>query len=185
MKILILNGSAREKSRSRGIANTVKEFLLDQDSEVDFFDVRYDELPLFKGGSESDHPNVKKLRKLADEADGFFLITPEYHNGMSGALKNALDFLGGDHFRGKPALIAASAGGGKGGINALNNLRLVLRGVYAFVLSEQFVADPHCFDDDFRFSDPEGEKRLSAMVEELSKMTALIKNRSTIEIVRA
>jgi azobenzene reductase len=180
MKILVLNGSAREKSRSRGIANMVKEFLQDQYIDVTFFDVRFDELPLFKGGSESDHSNVKKLRKLADEADGFFLITPEYHNGMSGSLKNALDFLGGDHFRGKPALIAASAGGGKGGINALNNLRLVLRGVYAVVLPEQFVADPHCFDEDFRFSDPEGEERLTAMVDELTKMTALLENRHKV-----
>lgn len=36
----------------------------------------------------------------------------------------------------------AVAGGGKGGINALNNMRTVMRGVYANVIPKQLVVDP-------------------------------------------
>ncbi|MCK9906868.1 NAD(P)H-dependent oxidoreductase, partial [Frankia sp. Cpl3] len=98
----------------------------------------------------TEQPAVKRLMAAAEQADGFVICTPEYHNGMSGSLKNALDFLGGKHFRGKAAIIGAACGGGKGGINALNNLRQVLRGVYAIVLPDQIVADPEHYDRHIR-----------------------------------
>ena len=56
------------------------------------------------------------------------LCTPEYHNAMSGALKNSLDYLSSSEFVHKPVALLAVAGGGKGGINALNSMRTVARG---------------------------------------------------------
>ena len=50
---------------------------------------------------------------------------------MSGALKNSLDYLSSSEFIHKPVALLAVAGGGKGGINALNSMRTVARGVYA------------------------------------------------------
>lgn len=64
---------------------------------------------------------------------------------MSGALKNALDFLGSDEFEHKTVALIAVGGGGKGGMNALNNMRIVMRGVYANVIPRQLVLDPPCF----------------------------------------
>jgi azobenzene reductase len=61
---------------------------------------------------------------------------------MSGALKNAFDFLNSAYFAHKPVALVAVSGGGKGGINALNNLRTVTRALYANVLSKQLVLDP-------------------------------------------
>lgn len=137
MKIMVICGSPRAHSRTRGIARKMTEILKESGLETLHFDVGLNQLPLYSGNeADQEHPEVKRLSQLAKEADGFFICTPDYHNGMSGALKNALDFLGGSHFKGKPISIASAAGGGKGGINALNNLRIVMRGVYGMVLPQ-------------------------------------------------
>lgn len=173
MNILVVSGSARKRSRARGVSQWVVNNLKSKGVNVTYFDLGIDDLPIYKGGDEPDHPNVQKLKALAEEADGFFITTPEYHSGMSGALKNALDFLGGAYFKGKPATIAATSGGGKGGVNALNSLRTVLRGVYAFGLPGQFVADPKCFNDDWDFVEEEAQERVNALLDELTTVTQL------------
>jgi azobenzene reductase len=91
--------------------------------------------------------SVRVLREAVGETDGIILASPEYHSGMSGALKNALDFLSSQHFQHKPVALMVVAGGGKGGINALNNMRVVARGLYANVVPKQVVLDPICFTE--------------------------------------
>jgi azobenzene reductase len=171
MKIMVLAGSAREQSNTRGLAHTIKNHLERQQVEVLFFDLGVNELPIYKGGAEAEHPEVKRLTQYAVEADAFFVCTPEYHSGMSGALKNALDFLQGDHFRNKPAMIAAVGGGGKGGINALNGLRTVLRGLYAIVLPDQYVTDVVCYNDKCELIHEESQTKLGDMTEQLVRVT--------------
>ncbi|EIT85731.1 NADPH azoreductase [Fictibacillus macauensis ZFHKF-1] len=175
MKILVMNGSPTVASRTRGIAEYAEKVLKEQGIHVTFFDAGKNKLPLFTGDmSEREHEEVKRLTQLAEEAQGFFICTPEYHSGMSGALKNALDFLSGSHFKNKPAAIAAAAGGGKGGINALNNLRTVLRGLYALVLPDQFVADPLHFNDEQELVEELAVLRVKALVEQLTSLTSTV-----------
>ena len=53
------------------------------------------------------------MRETAARADGFILLTPEYHGSMSGALKNWFDF----HYpelAGKLAGVISVTGGGTG-----------------------------------------------------------------------
>jgi azobenzene reductase len=93
------------------------------------------------------------LKKLVVSFFGFLPIEQIHYsvnclsryNAMSGALKNALDFLGSDEFEHKPVALIAVGGGGKGGMNALNNMRIVMRGVYANAIPRQLVLDPSCF----------------------------------------
>jgi azobenzene reductase len=77
------------------------------------------------------------------------------------------------HFRKKPVAIACAAGGGKGGINALNNLRLVMRGVGGLVIANQCVVDPHDFDANDKLSET-AATRLTAIVDELVEITDLL-----------
>ncbi|MET3292379.1 NAD(P)H-dependent oxidoreductase [Brevibacillus fluminis] len=175
MNIVILNGGATQGSRTRGLARTFEQALNKNDINVTFFDLGEHVLPVYNGSDEQYQlTSVKALQSLTQEADGFVICTPEYHNGMSGALKNALDFLGSRQFRNKPTLIAAAAGGGKGGINALNNLRTVMRGVYALVLPDQFVADPHHFNDQQKVTDYDAQERINGMAEELIRISRLL-----------
>jgi NAD(P)H-dependent FMN reductase len=177
MKIMVIAGSPTAESRTRGIAQYAAEVLKENNVEVLYFDVGIDRLPLFTGdAATADNETVKKLAAYADEADGFFVTTPEYHSGMSGALKNALDFLGGKHFKNKPSVIAAAAGGGKGGINALANLRTVLRGIYSLVLPDQYVADPVNFDEGNVLVDELAKTRVSELALQLKELTELLSN---------
>jgi len=142
MKILIINGSPRQKGRT-GIATR----FMARKYKMDLLDLSTSDIPLYNGEeAQGQLASVKKLREQVKEADGVILASPEYHSGMSGALKNAIDFLGSDQFAHKPVALLVVAGGGKGGINALNNMRTVGRGVYANVIPRQLVLDPHCFN---------------------------------------
>ncbi|MFC7394562.1 NADPH-dependent FMN reductase [Scopulibacillus cellulosilyticus] len=173
MKICLINGNSQDESTTRSLVQIAQFMLEKRQIETLFFDVSIHELPIFKI-DHNEHAEVKKLRSYASLADGFFICTPDYHNGMSGALKNALDYLGKPYFKGKPAAIAATAGGGKGGINALNNLRIVLRGMHALTLSEQIVIDDQYFDNESKLIDKNINEQLDDMIDQLINITSRI-----------
>ncbi|MDH2882652.1 NADPH-dependent FMN reductase [Bacillus cytotoxicus] len=146
--ILVISGSSRTFSNNRGLANYVVNNLNQKGQEVEFFDLSKNPLPIFTGNvTEYENANVSKLKEIANRANSFVICTPEYHNGMSGGLKNALDFLSKEQFLNKPVTILCAAGSGKGGVNALNNLRLVIRGLHGLVLPQQHICDSIFFDD--------------------------------------
>ncbi len=175
MKIMVICGSARANANSRGLARAAETLMIGKNVDVSYFDVGLNMLPIYTGDElQREHPEVKRLMAYAEQANGFFIVTPEYHSGMSGALKNALDFLGGKYFRGKPVSLVAAGGGGKGGINALNSLRVVIRGIYGLALPDQLVADPFCFNEDCEFVHVDMKKRLEQITGELVHMTGLL-----------
>ncbi|WP_163101796.1 NADPH-dependent FMN reductase [Peribacillus alkalitolerans] len=142
MKLLIINGSPRKTGRTRLAVKSISEKY-----SMESIDLSEVVLPLFNGDvSQKQDLAVLKLQNAVKSADGIIFASPEYHGAMSGALKNALDFLGSEYFANKPVSLIAVAGGGKGGINALNNMRTTGRSLYANVLPKQIVLDPTDFD---------------------------------------
>ena len=138
MNILIMNGSPRETGRTTQVTRE-----LHKSYQSSFLDLSKLLLPIFTGEPHQyETEEVQELIEKIEKADGILLATPEYHGAMSGALKNAFDFLNSAYFAHKPVALLAVSGGGKGGINALNNLRTVTRALYANVLSKQLVLDP-------------------------------------------
>lgn len=173
--ILVVGGSPRQLGRTQALSNHIASTLTQLGADVEYVNLALMKLPLYDGSLEQDElPEVIHWRALAVQAKAFFIVTPDYHNGMSGALKNAIDYLGGSHFRRKPSAIAALAGGGKGGINALNNLRLVLRGVYSLVLPDQVVVDKHQVNDELVIIDPLIAQRVDGLAAELVAMSRLM-----------
>ncbi|MFT4401656.1 NADPH-dependent FMN reductase [Bacillus sp. SW14] len=138
MNMLVINGTPRKHGRTRIAATCISALY-----HTDLIDLSEFILPIFNGEAEqSELLQVQDLKRRVTIADAIVLLSPEYHSGMSGALKNALDFLSSEQFKYKPVALLAVAGGGKGGINALNNMRTVMRGVYANVIPKQLVLDP-------------------------------------------
>jgi azobenzene reductase len=133
-----MNGSPRETGRTTQMTRE-----LHKSYQSSFLDLSQLSLPIFTGEPHQyETEEVQELIEKIEKADGILLATPEYHGAMSGALKNAFDFLNSAYFAHKPVALLAVSGGGKGGINALNNLRTVTRALYANVLSKQLVLDP-------------------------------------------
>ena len=61
----------------------------------------------------------------------------------------------------------ACAGGGKGGMNALANMRIVARGVYANVITKQLVLDPIHIDEEHHTVTEAAKANIKNVMEEL------------------
>lgn len=137
VKIIGIAGSLRSGSYSQQALQTATQRVAALGAAVEVLDLRSLNLPFCDGGDDySDYPDVAKMQKLVKEADGLILSTPEYHGGVSGVLKNALDLMGFEEFSGKMVGLI-SVLGGQSNSNALNELRLIMRWVHAWVIPEQ------------------------------------------------
>ncbi|OAS84083.1 MULTISPECIES: NADPH-dependent FMN reductase [Metabacillus] len=171
MKMLVVNGSPRKTGRTRLAASFIAKTY-----DTEYFDLSEKKVPLFNGEEEQKQLQVViDLKQVVSTADAIILLSPEYHSGMSGALKNALDFLSSEQFAHKPVGLIAVAGGGKGGINALNNMRTVMRGVYANAIPKQLVLDPICFDYDKNEIKTETALLVKQLIDELTVFTNVFK----------
>lgn len=109
VRILCLSGSLRKNSYNSALIKAIRA-LAPSDLEVAIFE-GMGQLPLFNPDLEGQVlPTVDGLRKEVKESDGLLIASPEYAHGISGVLKNALDWLvSGDEFPCMPvALINTS-----------------------------------------------------------------------------
>ncbi|MBS4204222.1 NADPH-dependent FMN reductase [Lederbergia citrea] len=169
MNVLIINGGMPRGGRTELITRFIA-------SEYGFKyeDISAANLPFLTGEPDQwQLPEVVAFKEKVSAASGIILISPEYHGGMTGALKNTLDFLTSDQLAHKPVALLATAGGGKGGINCLNNMRTVMRGFYANVIPKQIVLDPECFNYDDGTLWEESRILVDEMVHELKMYTKM------------
>jgi len=176
MKILGMCGSLRAESVTLKAMRIAAEGIEQAGGTCDLLHGEDMDLPLYSYGEESaNHPKAVRLLDLAEKADGFLIGSPEYHGSCSGICKNALDWLGMDHFGGKPSALLAVAGGGSA-FNTLNHLRVIVRWVHGWVLPDQVSIGGagKAFGDDERPLNPEEEKRLIALGMNLVKAAKIL-----------
>lgn len=90
-KILMIVGSMRNQSLNRQLANEAAALLADK-AEVAWLD--FAELPYMNQDIEYPAPDeVERVRNSVKEADGIWIVTPEYNYSYPGVLKNLLDWL--------------------------------------------------------------------------------------------
>lgn len=108
-------------------------------AEIEFFDVADGGLPFCDArDDESTYPDsVHQFRQKIRDAQGIIIGTPEYHNSLTGALKNALDLCSFAEFEHKMVGVIGVAGGSMGAINSINHLRTIMRGIGAWVVPHQ------------------------------------------------
>lgn len=101
--------------------------------------------------------HTKRWAERIDNLDGFIFVTPEYNHSVSGALKNAIDFLYRE-WNYKPASIV-SYGSAAGGARAAEHLRGILGEVKVYDLREQLLLSNYwnSLNDqgEYQFSDAE------------------------------
>ncbi|RUT04319.1 FMN reductase [Dulcicalothrix desertica PCC 7102] len=137
VKIVGIAGSLRTDSYSQLALEVAAQRLQALGAEVEILDLRQMQLPFCNGGDDySEYPDVEKLQNAVKNADGLVLATPEYHGSVSGVLKNALDLMSFDQLSGKVTGLI-SVLGGQPNSNALNDLRVIMRWVHAWVIPEQ------------------------------------------------
>lgn len=137
MNILVICGSMREHSTTRAALASAAEAAQQAGATVEWLSLREPVLPLCDGRTDDVPAEVEGLRRRVQAADALLIGSPEYHGSLTGALKNALDWLGPDELRNKMVGVLATAHGDAGAMNTLNHLRHVLRWMNAWVLPTQ------------------------------------------------
>jgi NAD(P)H-dependent FMN reductase len=81
---------------------------------------------------------IVALGKALEEADGIVLLSPEYNNSYSGALKNAVDYFTKEWAK-KPIGITACSSGKMGGVNASNLMQLLVLGLGGYAMPRKWL----------------------------------------------
>ncbi|BAY73715.1 NADPH-dependent FMN reductase [Nostoc linckia NIES-25] len=137
VKIVGIGGSLRPNSYTHLALQVAMQRIEALGGEVEILDLRELQLPFCTGAKEyPEYPDVKRLQDTVSDAHGLILATPEYHGGVSGVLKNALDLMSFDQLSDKVTGLI-SVLGGQPNSNALNDLRLIVRWVHGWVIPEQ------------------------------------------------
>lgn len=164
--VVILCGSMAPDSYTHAALKIMERLLARAGVQTRFVCVLDYPLPPFDPTLRSYPAQAQQIRQWIRAADGIVVGSPEYHGGFSGAIKNLIDHMDIPDFQGKPvALISTS--GKKGGINALNGLRLVFRALYAPVIVEQTIVAKEDFDENRKITSRESLARLLQVSEGL------------------
>ena len=127
VRLLGLSGSIRQASSCTAILHTLRESL-GMRGELTVFALG--DVPPYNEDHDSDALTpaiVVQLRAAVRAADGLVVISPEYNHGMSGMLKNAIDWVSrpasASPLANKPVSVMTAASSPLGGARAQAQLR--------------------------------------------------------------
>jgi chromate reductase, NAD(P)H dehydrogenase (quinone) len=144
-RLLAISGSLRRASNTTAVLRGLAP-LLEGRAQLDVALLR--EIPPYNADFEGDAlpEPVRRLKQSIAGCDGLVIASPEYNYGMSGVLKNALDWASRPGFasplKGKPALVITTSPGLFGGVRAQAQVRDVLAATLARPLARQQLAIP-------------------------------------------
>ena len=127
-KIGIILGSTKPGRNGEAVAKWVYNIAKQrEDAQFELVDVKDFDLPLYDepypaAMQKYTKEHTKKWSKKISEFDGYVFVTAEYNHGITGALKNAIDFLNAEW---KNKSVGFVSYGSAGGSRAVEQLRLV------------------------------------------------------------
>jgi chromate reductase, NAD(P)H dehydrogenase (quinone) len=136
--ILGIPGSLRRNSYSGAVLRGLQEIASDR-AHIDIFPL--DLVPLYNADLDGDDKpaSVVTLKNAIRDCAGLVLSSPEYNYGISGVLKNALDWVSRPGYQSvlkdKPVLIVTSSPGLVGGVRAQGQLRQTLAATLSRVIT--------------------------------------------------
>jgi FMN reductase len=132
LTIVGLGGSTASVSRSRAALRTALEGAATAGAETRLLDIRELDLPMYNPEHDGPTEAAAGLIEACYAADGLLWSSPMYQGTISGALKNALDWLHVLGDRDPPYLHdkvigLISAAGGTQGLQAINTMEFSVR----------------------------------------------------------
>jgi arsenic resistance protein ArsH len=180
-RILMLYGSLRERSFSRLLTEEAARILAHYGAEVRIFNPL--ELPM-AGSVPDDHPKVVELRELCLWSEGQVWCSPERHGTITAVMKNQIDWIPLEMGAIRPSqgrtLAVMQVCGGSQSFNVVNTMRLLGRWMRMFTIPNQSSVPMAYkeFDDAGRMRPSGYYDRVVDVMEELFKMTLLLRGRS-------
>lgn len=166
-------GSLREGSFNRALLRAARD-LAPPNLRIEIFD-RLADVSMFNADveAEGDPEPVTALKRAIAAADGLLLVTPEYNAGVSGPMKNAVDWAsrrfegGAPVLKRKPTAVMGATPGLLGTARAQAQLRSSLANTGAVVMQQPQV---HLMRATERFvdgelSDEDTRKHVEALLE--------------------
>ena len=178
-RILLLYGSARERSYSRLLTEEAARLLQALGAETRIYDPRGLPLP---DAAPDDHPKVAELRAAAQWAEGMVWTSPERHGAMTSILKAQIDWIPLSVGAVRPTqgktLALMQVSGGSQSFNAVNQMRVLGRWMRMITIPNQSsVAKAFLeFDEDGRMKPSSYYERVVDVMEELVKFTLLTRD---------
>jgi FMN reductase len=170
LKIVGLGGSLAETSRSRAALRVALDGAASAGSETTLLDLRELDLPMYNPDNEEPTAAAVRLIESCYGADGMLWSTPMYQGTISGAFKNALDWLHVLGAREPPFLFdkvigLISAAGGTQGLQAINTMEFATRALRAWDVPYvvPVAAAARVFDQDGRVHDSAVELQLKTL----------------------
>ena len=132
LRLLGLSGSLRRASNSTAVLHGLQDALATR-AAFNIFPLHA--VPLYNEDDDGEEApeSVGTLRSAIEPSDGVIMISPEYNHGMSGVLKNALDWAsrpyGRSTLRSKPVLTITASPAFTGGVRAQQQMNETLASI--------------------------------------------------------
>jgi NAD(P)H-dependent FMN reductase len=172
LKIAIILGSTRPNRNGEAVARWVQDLTQKRtDAHFELVDIRDFDLPLLDepvppSQGKYSQPHTKAWAAKIAAFDAFVFVTPEYNHGISGALKNAIDFLYAE-WNNKAAGFVSY--GSAMGVRSVEQLRLVMGELQVADVRNQVMLS--LYTDFENFSEfkphPRHEPALNTMLDQL------------------
>jgi len=138
VRLMGISGSLRQASSNTAVLHTLGESM---PPGVEMTLLPLDAVPLYNQDLDGANPPpaVREFKDAIAACDGLLICSPEYNFGMSGVLKNALDWASRPAFasplKGKPVLIITCSPAFTGGVRAYSQLLETLTGTLSRVVA--------------------------------------------------
>ena len=192
LTIVGLGGSLARVSRSLAAVQVALDGAADAGASTQLLDLRELDLPMYNPDEEHDPPPAAStLMEACYDADGMLWSSPMYQGTISGAFKNALDWLHALGSREPPFLHdevigLISAAGGTQGLQAINTMEFAVRALrgwavpYVIPVASAF----RVFDAEGRVTDEDIELQLRTLGAEVVRVAARFADHATPQRAR-
>ena len=192
LRLRVIAGSARTGSLNLRLASAAAALAREAGAQVDGFDLRALQLPVYDGDLEAAEGVPDSTLRLLDAirtADALQIVTPEYNGFPTPLLVNAFDWLSrlgpaGERPAGlavtanKPVALLSASPGPLGGLRSMNFLRQYLQMAFAMiVVPQQFalVRAHEAFDDQGALKDERAARSVGGVLSALGTLAAALR----------
>ncbi len=192
LTIVGLGGSLARTSRSLAALRIALDGAREAGAVTKLLDLRELDLPMYNPDDEREPPPAAStLIETCYDADGMLWSSPMYQGTISGAFKNALDWLHGLGAREPPFLhdevigLISSAGGTQG-LQAINTMEFAVRALRAWAVPYVIpvASASRVFDSDGRITDDGIELQLRTLGAEVVRVAARFADHATPQRAR-
>jgi chromate reductase len=172
INVLGISGSLRRDSYNRKALQIAKRYAAEAGVEVAEADLKELALPIYDGDIEAQGlpESVLRLKAAVEAADVLLIASPEYNHSISGALKNAIDWLSRqkNSLDGKVAAVFGASTGVFGTARGQYHLRQTLASLNVLVIPQPQVyigSAADAFHPDGSLKNPKTAEALKRLVE--------------------